>query len=557
MNLIIGEIDWSQIPKKNTIQKTKFSNDILSLKVERIHNFISDELNIYVNPNTGMLCAILGYIANLEKLKETFQIKFTEDVKVVESLFAIKGVDFIKELEGVFTILLFDTKLQSVCIFQDEQGSNIPLYYISVGHKFIFSTCLKELLKRDSFKREINKTAVFDFLFYKTIVPSELTFIKNIYKIIPKKYLTANIKHHKVKLKSWKSRVEKTSKENAKSELINSIGDSVKRLLNIIKTNDLTCTLSGGFDTNLNLHFINQNTEKEITAVTIGGKNIDEIPTARKCIKQYENAIHKHAVVDSDKLNTLPDIVWRLEGYVFEPGIFLQHQLAVLLFKSQKKIVFCGECADQVFNSYRNKTLLSLKYHLKSTFLSFLFFRYIKLYLSIWKEKGVKLEYFRKPHSRIRYDKTQDYIIKKNGIMLNSFGVQGVYPFLNNKTVAMSKSLGKRLNYKKRFYKEQVKKTLGKEKAALLTKIGGSTDIEYLVSSDKIRLVPKLLNSEFIRQFVKPSQASQLIKHPVKYVDIVFQLLYLYLFDKLFISGEYDIYFDEPAMNINLERFFD
>ena len=56
------------------------------------------------------------------------------------------------------------------------------------------------------------------------------------------------------------------------------------------------------------------------------------------------------ALTDKDTLSTLPDLVWRLEGAVYEVGNFLQYELNRTLAENGVKRIFCGECADQVLH---------------------------------------------------------------------------------------------------------------------------------------------------------------------------------------------------------------
>ena len=147
---------------------------------------------------------------------------------------------------------------------------------------------------------------------------------------------------------------------------------------------------------------------------------------------------------------------------------------------------------------------------------------------------------------------TLEVILKKNGIMLNSFEIQGFYPFLNNETRIISKALG-RLNAQKALYKKQVKKVVGLPVAKHLIKQYGTTDIGYLFEKN-FDLLIKVLKSDFINGILSKAQINRIRNKP-EFYEFIFQLLYIYLFNELIISGKYDSEFEYDNMNLPLSNF--
>lgn len=134
--------------------------------------------------------------------------------------------------------------------------------------------------------------------------------------------------------------------------------------------------------------------------------------------------------------------------------------------------------------------------------------------------------------------------------MLNSVGVQGIYPYLNETTRAMSRALG-RLNFRKKYYKSRVKAELSRAIRDHIQKGDGRTDIEYLITARRPLMI-KLLRTQFIRDILTKEQIDQLITHPQHYPAVMLQLMYIYAFYELFVTGKYDAYFNRPVLKTPL-----
>ena len=148
-------------------------------------------------------------------------------------------------------------------------------------------------------------------------------------------------------------------------------------------------------------------------------------------------------------------------------------------------------------------------------------------------------------------DPLLDAILKKNGLMLRSFGVQGVYPFLSRELKELGEALG-RLNAGKRFYKQAVAETLGLDRTRHLVKIGGQTDIEYLIE-DKLPLLLRCLEAEPVKSTLTEKEIREVQRWPERHYSLILQLTYLHLFHELFISGKFDSRFNEPSLNTCLD----
>ena len=551
MNRLTVAFNWNS--KNNLVsEEGKYSNGIVEIFVERIPVLKFGNRSIFRNTKTNTITAVIGYISNIEQICFKYNVAKNEDVEIIEKIYALVGIKFIGELEGIFTIFIWDETKQKGYVFQDEYGSNIPIYYASNVLELCFSSSLRELLNRNLVSRKLNMSAVGDFLISKVIVPNKNTFIKGVLKLIPRRYVEIDGKRSSFQIKRTRYIKKKVSLNYAKTNLIESIKESIYALHVQLKSQRRICTLSAGLDTNAILNYLSGLT-KRVIAITIGGKKRNEIPNAKKLAEHYENVEHITAVVGDNRLDCFPDIVWRTEGYVCEGGLFLQYELGELLYKLGLAELICGEGANEIMDPLRKKESF---FYLKREFKSYI------LYIGLQKNwpgrirESKLFQYLRKPTLKIVYDYELDYTLKKNGILMNSYGIQPLYPFLDRCIAEISAALGelnkRGPNQDRNFYRQQIQTVLGESKMALIIETGGATDVEYLFE-DYHEIISALMEHSFFKPLISKKRISKIRQDLMGHIELVIRLLYLFVFNKLFISGEFDSKFQNIDFKISLK----
>ena len=556
MNCLFGKFFWANTKNSRLEQEfNQFKNGLLDLNVERISSFDFDTTPYFYNKDTKILCVVVGYINNLDEIRIKYKIRNKNDNEVIERLFSLKGKNAANELDGVFSVFIYDENAEKAYLFQDEYGSNLPIYYVNSNKEFIFSTSLKVILKNVAIRKELDYAAVYDLLSFQTMIPNESTLIRDIYKLPPQKIMVFDFKYNSFKIEPLKRNEEKISLSTAKVNLIKSIENNLARLFKHITVERLALALSSGYDSNFILFSLRKLTLNKIEAISVGGIKINEIPQTKLIVDTYKNVVHNTKIIDSTAIDSFPDIVWRIEGYVSESGLFLQYELGKILSERNINTIFLGECADQLLDSCRNSKLEKFKNIISTTIIG-------DLYYLLFKKRRPEEWRILRPSSSLKkyqaqgnYDIEFDYILKKNGIMLNSFGKQGLYVFINKETNLMSKALGK-LNVGKRYYKKQLKKLFEENirKNISKDKIGGATDIGYLLDK-RFEVIIKILQSDFVKKISSESQINMMCNNTRDNCEFILRIVYIYLFNELFISGKYDSRFDQNGIDIPLSKF--
>ncbi|EGQ0363667.1 hypothetical protein G5J00_000572, partial [Staphylococcus pseudintermedius] len=63
-----------------------------------------------------------GFISNYKELEQQFDVKVRSDTELLLKLYLYKGLCFIDDIKGMYSIVLFDKKKQTVYFFRDKYG---------------------------------------------------------------------------------------------------------------------------------------------------------------------------------------------------------------------------------------------------------------------------------------------------------------------------------------------------------------------------------------------------------------------------------------------------
>jgi asparagine synthetase B (glutamine-hydrolysing) len=536
----------------------------------RISCSTHDREPLHVSPHSGTTCAVIGYVSNVDDLIARHGLQCDSDAEMIALLYDRKGNGCFSELEGVFSVILSDVVRHRLFLFQDRFASNLPVYYHASGSFFVFSTSLKYLLRKMPGKRQLDTGSVYALLQTKSIVPNRKTLVQGVSKLTPGQCLEIDTQSKKTEIHRIGRKGLSISERRAEQEILDSAMDHVGTLCRHLRSDRVALALSGGYDSNLILYALRRHTHTPVVAITIGGKLRNEIPQSSSIVKEYDHVDHCTATVDIQTLDSLPAIVWRLEGYACEWGIFLQYLLAQQLGKNHCKVIFQGEGPDHLLDRKRQQHLTDWVARLlnfirhpifhKQRFLAEI--RNLQLFQLLARRKfkaflSEMVSRYAGEQASEYEDDGLDMILKKNGLICNSFGAQSLYPFLNERFLAIAGALQGR-NHKKKLYIEKIAGRLPEAVVKHIYNAGGSTDTEYLFRNYTVDVIEALLESGFARKLFTPEELKRMLRDRALFFEKgdvrqeILVLLYVFVFESLFISGRYDEYFDQTEVGDSL-----
>lgn len=125
---------------------------------------------------------IYNYLELKKILKKNYNFKTNSDTEVILAAYLSWGKDFINKLDGMFSIVIWDTNKKQLIIARDRLGIK-PLYYKIYRNTLYVSSEIKPLLTIK--KNEINKQIVFNYFKYSMYENGEDIFFKNIKQFKP------------------------------------------------------------------------------------------------------------------------------------------------------------------------------------------------------------------------------------------------------------------------------------------------------------------------------------------------------------------------------------
>ncbi len=496
----------------------------LEISFQRFKNLKTSRKAYFYDQKRKHFFFMLGYFSNQEEINRKNGVNFRDDVELLDFLFEKFGQEAISEFDGCFLIFFYDIGRQQGKVFQSQFGFREPIYYFKEDRRFFISNKLSKLSKRIKSPKKLDYKAVKEFLFFENIIPNKKTLIKNVFKLIPGKYLHFDLREENFEIKKFNYKKKRKIFLNPGRKIVETVSKNILAISRQLNLKKITQTFTAGWDSNLMMHEL-QKTKKEIATATVsGGGECNEIPQVKKIIeKYYPQTEFLASEVRPDIISQMEDIAARTEGYFFQEGIFLRYQLGKLLQEKNIPAILLGSAADQVlFPETPGRK----------------FFRKIKQVffsgdLANKGEKEIRSQLKNNCQSPEFYIKL-DYNMKMHQLLLGSFGIEGFFPFVNKKTAGIARAVGI-LNYKKRIYKNFLKKYLPAGISKRLKKSGDTVDTKNIFQQNKEKIL-QVLDSELVKKIFNKKQIQTIKKNPDDCHLLLMQLLYIDFFEKIFIK---------------------
>ena len=134
--------------------------------------------------NERVIVAFNGEIYNFQELRSQlsgYPFQSNCDTEVILAAYLKWGITFVKRLNGMFAIALFDKEDESLYLIRDRIGKKPLYYYIDAGNLY-YASELKPLMVNPYFKKNINKGIVGKFL-YRQYINAPDTIFQSTYKL--------------------------------------------------------------------------------------------------------------------------------------------------------------------------------------------------------------------------------------------------------------------------------------------------------------------------------------------------------------------------------------
>ena len=287
------------------------------------------------------------------------------DSELIVHLYEEYGESFVKKINGMFAIALWNNNEERLLLFRDRMGVK-PIFYSSINGKLVFSSEIKTILLHPEYSKEVNTEAIFHYFSFKNI-PSPLTAFQGIFCLLPGEVLDYS-RGHISKRKWWKV----TFKENeglneaqTKDTIISLLEDSVR--LRMGCDVPFGAYLSGGLDSSLIVSIMAQFTDKPIQTFSLGYKDDlknkkADLFSAQQVSNQFRTDHYECIMSSKELVDDLEEIIAAFD----QPfsGTISTFFLSKLIAK-HVKVALSGDGADELFGSYLSHRLAQPMHHLQ------------------------------------------------------------------------------------------------------------------------------------------------------------------------------------------------
>lgn len=276
------------------------------------------------------------------------------DTEVVLELYRRRGLAFVNELNGQFSIALWLKKERVLHLIRDRIGI-CPLFYTVDDGRFIFGSEIKALIPALRSSPSISVQSLDQvFTFWAPISPN--TIFDEIYEVSPGQIITVSdcsISEQRY----WEWPVPTDGYASAeKSELSGTLHDLLVNATQIRLRSDVPvgAYLSGGLDSSTIVSLVLAYTDSTLRtfSLTFDDRAFDE--------SEYQAMLVKHAKVNHSKIGVarhcvgenLKKTIWHTETPILRSAPVPMGLLSQHVRESGFKVVLTGEGADEVLGGY-------------------------------------------------------------------------------------------------------------------------------------------------------------------------------------------------------------
>tara|TARA_A100001015_G_C15029082_1_gene732112 strand:- start:633 stop:2513 length:1881 start_codon:yes stop_codon:yes gene_type:complete len=295
---------------------------------------------------------IYNFKSQSEFLKEKgVRLEEKSDTEVLFKLLTNFGIkSTLEKIDGMFSFVFFSAKENSLYLVRDRAGEK-PLYYANYKNFIIFGSELKAVTNFPHLKKNINFSAINEYL-YLDYIPFSQTLITEIKKVLPGHYLKYSPKSQKL-VKYWQLNLNRKNEYTFSKNLNildNLLDKSVKNRL--IADVPVGLFLSGGIDSSLIAHYCkNHSTNIKTFTIKMPSKSYDEYDHALN-VSEHLGLKNYHVTLnEKELLKALFEIENNIDEPVNDPSL-LPTYLVSKLAKNHVKVALSGDGADELFSGY-------------------------------------------------------------------------------------------------------------------------------------------------------------------------------------------------------------
>jgi asparagine synthase (glutamine-hydrolysing) len=297
-----------------------------------------------------------GEIYNFDVIKKELlahghRFRGESDTEVLVHLYEEERENMLCRLNGMFAIAIWDARKQTLFLARDRIGKK-PLCYRQETGRLIFASELKSILAVNGVPRDIDPSALDDYLTYQ-YVPHPKTIFRGVAKLSPGHY--AVWKDGQLTIKQywnpdWNEEDSRLLPEEWAEELRALATDAVR--IRMRSDVPIGAFLSGGIDSSITAGLMQRQSARQIRTFSIGfpQKEYDETEYARLASAKFGTK-HQEFIVKPDIDVILPKLVYHYDEPFADSSAIPTWYLCEMT-RREATVALSGDGGDELFAGY-------------------------------------------------------------------------------------------------------------------------------------------------------------------------------------------------------------
>ena len=277
------------------------------------------------------------------------------DTETILHLYEERGLDFVNDIEGDFSIALWDAERAQLVLARDRIGVK-PLYFYQLDGRFIFASEIKAILRHPAVTPEIDEESLYHYLTFLT-TPAPRTLFRSIQKL-PAGHMLVVKRDGAAELKQYwdalpNAALQDRSEAEHQKEILRLLRNSIrKRMMSDVP---FGVFLSGGVDSSANVALMAELMSQPVRTYTVGFEDteeLNELESARAVAKRFGTDHHEVIIGQQDMQKFLPDLIFHQDEPIADPVCVPLYYVSKLARDCGTIVVQVGEGADEIFAGY-------------------------------------------------------------------------------------------------------------------------------------------------------------------------------------------------------------
>lgn len=310
---------------------------------------------------TGTVWTVFnGEIYNFQELRAALEarghrFRSKTDSEVIVHAYEEYGDDFVRRLDGMFAIALWDEERERLLLARDRTGKK-PLYYSADGTCCVFASEIKALFAHPEVDRGIEPGSV-PLYFTFGYVPCPGTMYRRVRQVPSASYLVVSREGIGAPVAYWRLPVPAEGEERPVTE--EEAAAEVRRLLEaavarrLISDVPLGAFLSGGIDSSIVVGLMSRLMGRPVKTFSIGfagDKRFDETAYARIVADRFKTD-HTEFVVEPKAFDLVERLLWH-HDQPYGDSSAIPTYLLCQLTREHVTVALNGDGGDELFAGY-------------------------------------------------------------------------------------------------------------------------------------------------------------------------------------------------------------